>query len=353
MPHRSHIAEEMRFLRIRLIGWYGFRATGDDLIAWSTKSLFRRCGQEMGIQVDFTNDGGADLMVVGGGTIIGCDSAGICERIDRPSSPVAVFGPGFRNMGEEACQMWQPAMKALFDRAVGTGVRGPVTAWQLKHYQMATNVVAIGDPAVWFERIPAPQRSKKGKTVGICIREMRNEGVEERYLPSSKVYERFAKLLPELLKLYEAEPVFLSFCENQFDSDSQGAEKLRSMLPEKYQDARIIPYSDNVRYVGSIIGQMDYLISERMHPTIIAWVQGKPCIAIDYQYRKTEDFMEGIGFPEYCIRIDDLDVNEYMDKLALLRKEQASIVQKSRDVFSYQRHLQEELASQILERTSA
>lgn len=277
--------------RIRIIGWYGFHSTGDDMLQWCIKEIFRERAVQHGLNIEFTNGNDCDLGVVGGGTIIGCDTSGICRRVRTIKAPIAIMGPGFRNTGEEDCRLWQPKMKALFKRSVSAGVRGPRTVRALETYNMAKNVEVIGDPAVWFKPIKLPWKPDK-PMVGICVRTMKNAdtGLEERYISAKETYHNIAAIIPVVLEKLQAVPVFISFAENRFDSDSKAANYVRAMLPSKYQDAPILPYSDDIKVNPSIVGQLDYLISERLHPAIIAWLAGKPCLMLENQYGKSMDF---------------------------------------------------------------
>ena len=301
------------FLRIRIVGWYGFHSTGDDLMEWCIERIFRKRAEKLGAGVEFTASTHCDLCVIGGGTIIGCDTSRICSRVEPMEAPLAIFGPGFRNTGESECRQWAPKMRALFDRSFISGVRGPRTAEALRHYGMAKNVAVVGDCAVWFEPLPLPWQPSTPH-VGVIVRSMKNtvDGSEERYLSQKETFQKLAALIPRIAKRLSAKVVLLSFAENQFDSDSEAAGELRAMLPKPYQDAAILPYCDDIRFNPSIISQLDYVISERMHPSIIAWLSAKPCVMLENQYGKSMDFMAGIGMERYCLRTDNLNVDRYM-----------------------------------------
>jgi len=319
-----------RPFRVRILGWYGFASTGDDMMKWCIERVLHDRAMALGIGIEITDDSVCDLCVIGGGTIIGCDISDICTRLDAIDAPLAIFGPGFRNIGEEECRKWQPKMRFLFNRAVLSGVRGPRTAEALKYYRMAENVEVIGDPAVWFEAIPVPWRPP-GPSVGICVREMKNvkTGGEERYVSAEDTLGKLGAIIPLVLERLSAQPVFLSFAENEFDSDSEAARQLRAMLPVQYHDAPILPYCDDVRLNPSIVGQLDYLISERMHPTIIAWLAGRPCVMLENQYGKSTDFMASIGMEGYCLRTDQCDIGRYVALFDEIMNRRAKIARQA------------------------
>jgi polysaccharide pyruvyl transferase WcaK-like protein len=338
--------------KIRLIGWYGHNATGDDLIAWCIKNLFYKQANHLGINIEFTEDIFCDLVLIGGGTIIGCDTSEICHRIDKVQAPIGIFGPGFRNTGHSQCQYWQPRMRALFDRAIGIGVRGPKTAEALKQYQMADYVDVIGDAALTFESLPIPWKPPH-PLVGVCVREMRNlySGGEERYTSAEEFYRKLTKIIPEILKRLNAELVFISFAENVFDSDHIGAKRLKALLPNKFNSAPIFQYSDDVRFNPSIIGELDYVISERMHPSIIAWILERPCVMLENQYGKATDFMKSIDMEKFIMRTDDLEPEKYFalfDKLMLNR---SKISESAQIAIHRLKSRQFQLVDQLLKRT--
>jgi polysaccharide pyruvyl transferase WcaK-like protein len=343
------ISKRRRRYRVRLIGWYGFDSTGDDLMAFCIKQLFEQRSRQAGISIEWTDDVLCDLCIVGGGTIIGCDTSQICKKVNTVRAPLVIFGSGFRHTSEEDCRRWALPMRALIARAVAAGVRGPKTAEALKHYGMADDIEVIGDPAIWFEPLALPWRPK-GKKVGICLREMRNydKGLEERYLSEQMTLERFAQVVPAVLARLNAAPVFLSFCENDIDSDIQGALRLRERLPDAYREAPIIPYSDDVRLNPSIVGDLDYVISERMHPAIIAWVMGKPCVLLENQYGKCMDFATGIGMERYCLRTDEMTEETYMPLFKEIMENRKNIAAAARMQFEIQKELQGSLADRAL-----
>ena len=336
-----------RSRNVSLVGWYGFHSTGDDLIAWCIRNLVEQRARRIGMRVTWTTERDADLCIIGGGTIIGCDESSVCDRAERVRGPLGILGPGFRNTGESECIAWQPRMRRLFDRAIAAGVRGPITAESLRKYGMAPNAMVVGDPAVWFRPIDVDVPAS-GPTVGVCIRRMRSDGMEERYTGAEDTYRRFAEVLVALLHRLNATPLFISFAENEFDSDAAGAERLKSMLPDKYRNAPLIPYSDDVRRNTSVLGRLDYVFSERMHPGIIAWVLGKPCIIIENQFNKSADFMAGIGMDRFCLRSDQLSVDNFMPRFEELLTTRHECSALANACFDSHRGLQAELVDQLL-----
>ena len=344
---RSRLRRPLR--RIRLLGWYGFHSTGDDLMRWCIEDLFRERAALNNIDIEFTSGNDCDLCLVGGGTIIGCDTSDICRQAERIKAPLAIFGPGFRNTGPEDCLRWQPKMKALFNRAVLAGVRGPQTVSELEKYKMAHKVDIVGDPAIWFKPITLPWKPDK-PTVGICVREMKNAeaGFEERYTSARETYQKFASIIPHVLDKLRAEPIFLSFAENQFDSDSNAARHVRDMLPWKHKNAIILPYCDDIRLNPSIVGQLDYLISERMHPAIIAWLLGKPCLMLENQYGKSTDFLKSINMGSYGLRTDQLCENVYMELFQKLMHTRQAIAQAANQAFEVLKKRQQSFVDSLL-----
>jgi polysaccharide pyruvyl transferase WcaK-like protein len=336
-------------LRIRLLGWYGYSSTGDDVLKNCIEKLFIERAGKMGIQAEFTSSDRCDLCLVGGGTIIGCDTSNILQQAEKIRAPLAIFGPGFRYTGESECQLWQPRSRKLFDRALKAGVRGPCTAELLQQYNMSNHVEVIGDPAVWFKPLPLPWSPPKS-FLAIVVRVMRNAaaGREERYASHAETLERIARIVPLIIDRLGAEPIFMSFGENQFDSDSEAARELRSKLPERFQNAKVLPFSEEPRLNPSIISQVAYLISERMHPSVFAWLAGRPCVMLENQYGKSKDLMAGIGMERYCLRTDHLSVERYMELFDELMGARESIIAKALKAFQVQKRLQKDFVDDLL-----
>lgn len=327
-----------------LIGWYGQRAHGDDIMEITTKRLFEDVAKTHRISVEWVNEKQADLVIVGGGTIIGVDSMCIYERLKNIKTPMIFFGSGFRREKRNISKENIRKMKELFKKATLKGVRGYLSQQFLIHIGIEDSEV-IGDPSITFKPIKVERLTGKFK-VGICIRSMGKTG-ELQYTDNQTNFINIANICDYLIEQYQASLYFFNLTENVHDSDSEGIDEAISKMRYKGNHT-IIPFERNTEEIFSLLAQMNYIVSQRLHPTIIGWIQGIPHIALEYQFGKTDDFMQSIGMGEFVIRTDEFNIEIYKKKLILLLKEKETIISHAKESVDYWSKKQEDFANRCL-----
>ena len=344
-PKKLFVKTRKDMKRINLIGWYGEGAVGDDLIGFCIENVLLEEAKHRGIRMEFTQSNKCDLVVVGGGSILGCDSMGLYDRLKSIKAPLVFFGGGFRREQRDIGKDNRKHMKKLIDRAFLKGVRGYVSQQMFVHNDIY-GVEVIGDPALLFEPIPVDDFAGEFK-VGVAVRNMGKTG-ESHYLSNEKTHKIFAEICDYFVEDFNAQLYFFPAAENIHDSDLEGAEKTIELMRNK-QRAQIVPFIKDPLVFGSMIGKMDYLVSQRLHPTLLAWVQGIPCIAFEYHYNKTVDFMNSIGMDEFVIRTDEFTLDFYKKKLDRLFREKELIMTHARKSINYWRDEQRDFAGRCLD----
>jgi polysaccharide pyruvyl transferase WcaK-like protein len=324
--------------KIRIIGWHGNNATGDDLLGHCVKNIFQERASKKGIKAEVTDSDDCDLAVIGGGTILGVDSMGLHRIVKNIRAPLIIFGGGFRRERRDIGDQNRTRMRRLFKRAKLTGVRGYISQQFFIHNEIDVPEV-IGDPGMLFkpERV---RRSFDGKhKVGVFLRNMGKTG-EPQYIENVRVHQMIAKICDWLCEEFKSRLYFFSFAENRFDSDLEGIRSALSFMINK-NSAEIIPYSSDFIQKCSMVGEMDYVVSQRLHPVVLAWSREIPCVGIDYQFGKTADFMGSIGMDEFTIRTDEFTIDIYKIKVKRLMAEKKLILEQSQRSIS---HWQKKLA---------
>jgi polysaccharide pyruvyl transferase WcaK-like protein len=367
MMHRTN-----KKYKILLLGWYGYNAIGDDIMAEVTKRLFFEEAEKRGIKLQFAPLSiikdfkrhmfhsyliKNDLIVIGGGSILGFDTMSLymtifgLDRINlhkisrNRKTPLVIFGGGFRMEKEKLPEKDRIHMKKLFGRAALKGVRGPVSQQLFISNEIVNDVEVIGDPALSFYPVPVNYKSNGDFNVGMNVRFMK--GGETQYLKNEEVYMIFAKLADYFVE-EGAQMHFFSFTENEHDSDTEAAKKVIKLMEHK-NNPKLIPFSNDALKMCSLIGKFDYLISQRLHPCILGWVQKVPNIGFEYQFLKTTDFMKSIGMDDFIIRTDEFSFDAYLEKYEKIKQNRQSIIERSQEYVVQWREKQREFVNESLD----
>lgn len=317
---------------IRLIGWHGFGASGDDLLGICVKQVLTSAAQDLGIPIEFTNSPDADLIVVGGGTLLGYDSMNIFELAKGSNAPLVFFGGGFRREQRRLYPMYQKRFVELMKRASLKGVRGYISK-QLFIHNGITDVEVIGDPGLLFDATLV-EPLKGDFKIGVVVRNMGKTG-ESQYVTNEKMQEIIAQVCDFLAARHNAAFYFFDLAKNRHDSDAEGARNTIAKMKRSSAVKEIVYMHGDPLIDFSYIGQMDYLVSQRLHPTLIAWLQKKPCVAFDYQFMKNADFMNSIGMDEFVIRTDEFHIDIYETKFNRLMTDRDLIIEHSQASIEY------------------
>ena len=358
--------------KILLLGWYGYNAIGDDIIAEVTKQLFFEEAEKRSIKLQFIPLSiiqnfklrmihsylfKNDLIVIGGGSILGSDTMSLYMTIfgfDRINlhkisrnrkTPLVIFGGGFRREKEKLPEKDRTHMMRLFDRAILKGVRGPVSQQLFISNGIVNEVEVIGDPALSFYPVPINDKLNGDFNVGMNVRFMKTG--EPQYLGNEEIYAIFARLADYSVE-EGAQIYFFSFTENEHDSDTEAAKRVIKLMKYK-TNPKLIPFSNDAIKTCSLIGKFDYLISQRLHPCILGWVQKVPNIGFEYQFLKTTDFMSSINMDDFIIRTDEFSFDAYLEKYEKMKQNRQSIIERSQEYIGQWRKKQREFVSECLD----
>jgi polysaccharide pyruvyl transferase WcaK-like protein len=270
---------------------------------------------------------------------------GLYERLRYAKAPLVFFGGGFRRERRRLSDEHRQRMEKLIHRAKLVGVRGYATQQFFVHNGIE-NLEVIGDPVWAFEPVPVPD-FPPGFNIGIIVRNMGKTG-EPQYVENRHIHEIIAKVTDYLVERFDAKPYFFSFGENVHDSDSEGARETIALMKDAGK-VELIPMGEDQTAVGSMIGRIDYLVSQRLHPTVLAWIQGKPCVAFEYQFGKTTDCMNSIGMDEFVIRTDEFSLANYRVKFDRLWSERPLIANHAERSIAYWRRKLQDFARRTLD----
>jgi polysaccharide pyruvyl transferase WcaK-like protein len=82
-----------------------------------------------------------------------------------------------------------------------------------------------------------------------------------------------------------------------------------------YADGRIIDEpASSVDELLSQLASVDVVVSSRFHNVLLGLMLGKPALAVSY-HEKFQPLMEGLGLQEFCMDIEQFDVDELIKKV--------------------------------------
>lgn len=340
-------------IRLRIFDWGGNNATGDDLLAWATRESMERAATGLGAQIAFHRWWRYQASVCGGGTIFGHGVffKRIARRIRFDRKPYIVFGSGARKPDRDLNPAERDVLRRFCAGAQQIGVRGPATKEWLESYSIPV-VEVVGDAALAFEAVEVPDMPGDFK-VGVNLRHM-GGGLrgEEQHSSNRRNVALFARLCDEIVRQYGATLYFFDFCRNRFDSDQKAIRDVLAGMTKKDTAAtsRIVPFEENRNPVEAFsrLGRMDFVLSQRMHPSLMAWVQGVPSVGIEYQFGKTYDAFGPLGLESFVLSIADMTVDQYMDRMALVLEQERGLVDQCRAKVQDLRSRQDEFLQRFL-----
>lgn len=253
-------------MRIGLVGFYGYNAYSDDLIALAIKEAF---DERADVDWSIMPLGGGrykdlDLVILGGGSLLGLQLPNLVRGLHETDVPFAIFGPGFRN------NEVPHSLNYLWDRASLIGVRGEVSVDGLQSSGIDVRKTDfIGDPVFLLKNRGL---SSDGYIRGV-IR-------PHKYVDCGWMHQ------------------FLEWLSSERGLPMQ----LLGFSPSQGDWGGSIKFSDT--YDG--ICRSSFWFGNRLHPFCVALINGIPAIAVEVEFEKVADVCSTIGYPHWVNSNEDL-----------------------------------------------
>lgn len=264
-----------------------------------------------------------DTLVLGGGTLLGRGEWGnrLEAAIDtfRPNR-VVTFGVGVeepefaieRNIISAA--EWE-RQSELLKTFTSIGVRGPRSQKILANFGIKSEV--LGDPALILKAGQVRQRPLQRPKVILSLAAVK-DGFETG---GREMREEVARAARQISVNMGAELIGLPMERNDIHA-----------LRSADREISILGYPLSVSNLVNEIESADLVISERLHPNIIAAAVGTRFLAIGYK-PKTYDFAESIGASEFVVDSRGLSGREISEKAEkLLSSDKNPLVEKVLDL---------------------
>lgn len=310
-------------MRVYLLGFFSAGAFADDLIRIITADLFRDAAGESPLDVldrqsrphpragpevaEFFNRE-ADLVVFCGGSLLGRLRLSPFDSIetwaDKLAVPLVILGTGWREEAEPLTVTERMRMRLLLDRADAAYVRGRDTLGHIRRAGLpAGGIVPLGDPGLCRTNRYTRQVARRKPRVGVVVRDM--TAVERRQdlgtIDNGAFHAQMAGVLDWLVKDHGATIIWFPMTpEGRADNDWAGCRAVQARMAtldgtlRVYHDGLDGPYHEP-GVLAAMLGQMDLVISQRLHGTLVSLAQGVPAVPIEYQFGKMADSLSVPG----------------------------------------------------------
>lgn len=273
--------------RIRYVGWTGHHNMGDEAMLQAVTALFDWA--EIQTQGDR-----ADLLMLGGGTLINRGYLRQLRPLDSPNLERVAFGPGVANpeyWGEpkEDTADWVD----FLDSCAYVGVRGPMSADLLRDWGLRRELEVVGDPALSLR--PSPGIERVDGRVIVCPAWSRGLLWGDS---DDVVIDAFARLTRELLD--RGHDTWVLSC---FPGDDR---HIIDMM--RRADAADLPFMaahDEPAHALDLMASAELAVSERLHGAVLAAAAGTVPVMVEYR-PKLRDFAQSIGLDDLALRTDQL-----------------------------------------------
>ena len=310
---------------LQVFDWGGHGAVGDDLLACIARERLARNAAAIGMQLKSPRIfARPDAFVVGGGTVFGHGPFfdRLARRILKSGKEYFVFGSGARI---PSCTLAEPEKQLLRDfceNAAAIGVRGEITRDWLES-TVGYRAEIVGDVALGFIPVdvsPLPEGFRAGVSVRYMDRGLRLRREATHPNQNERMMDFLGSVCDALVRRYDAQLFFFDLGRNYFDSDLKGIHGVLERMKERRpaDDATVFSFTQNRDpYVAfSRLGQMDVVVSQRMHPALLGWLQGVPAVGVDYQFRKGKDAFSILGVDGCPVKAENLDVEHCLASVA-------------------------------------
>lgn len=295
-------------MRVALICWVGHDAFADDLIGGATKAELERLGHDVDMGPWPTRTDhlikrfqACDAVVFGGGSLI-------CPTKMHPMSkvrqwgheigrPLHILGPGFRKETDLLSDEQRELNAFLFSAAKTSWLRGFVTQEEMERNGLKFQHHGHGDPGVLHDvESTVGFEANFGPHLCMVVRNM--PPAEVKNVPNELTHEFFRRLCVRWHRDTGGSLHFVSWrhFRSGYDNDFEAANEVVASLPPKLRKRAHVHKPKDWVEAAEITCAGDGVVSQRLHPTVVALTNDVPAVGLDYQFRKMADFASVVDF---------------------------------------------------------
>jgi len=228
--------------------------------------------------------------------------------------PVVVFP---NSIGPFRTRMGRMLSRTALDNCDFILVRDPISYGAVKTLGVRSPVILTSDTTLLFNSTHKSSTdnctsglSDLNGIVGV------SPGIYSHSLPEKRVHEYIeahAKALDGAIEQYGFSVVFLPHYVSGFSLDDLEVCKLILGKMKNVERARIIN-CNTVEEYSSLIGQMDMIISSKMHPAVLAASSFVPSVCVAYDYKQT-GFFVSLGLGDCVVPLNEFSCKQLSTKI--------------------------------------
>ena len=279
-------------MRAEIIGFFGAGELCDDLCLHMIRETFNSLCDD--IKWHPRDDKGLDLLILGGGSLLGGSLSLLKNGLEKSSCVFCIFGTGFRETNLKAfTRSGLENMKYTWNRADIIAVRGKTSVERLDKLGFdVSKISALGDPVFLLEG----KKAEKEYVGGVIRPQPYN-------LNHELMKQRFEFLRSEIGQKVR----LFSFCDHQGDMIGEELGFRTQSLLENYSEKALIRGDPSFRKVMedscAAVYRSSFWLGNRLHPFCVALINSVPTIGVEIEFRKVEDVCSTLNYP-YWIRAD-------------------------------------------------
>ena len=200
-----------------------------------------------------------------------------------------------------------------------------------KHIQIPDMAFMLDDIKRNFDFVDK-LRKNNDKLFGITVRNWGFPNLQNKYEAMENYINSVKDFMVKEFETRSCVFVFIPQVTVSTGDDTIIAEKIKSMLPKKYQKNFVIRRDDwSPSEIKSLIANMDYFVGTRMHSNIFATSMCVPTTAIAYE-KKTNGIMETVGLEDYIIEINDITSEDLYNKVEKMIENEKAIRKQLKNI---------------------
>jgi len=272
-------------MRGDVLGYYGCGELCDDLLLHLIKKTFDSLGE---IEWHPKDGGGLDLLILGGGSLLGLPNAFLKEYLERSSCVFCIFGAGFRGINPNDSGL--DDLRFLWERADLIAVRGRVSVERLDGLGFdVSKISALGDPIFLMDGKSAGEECVGGVT--------RPYNVDLGWM--KQIFEFLRREIGQEVRLF-------SFCDGQGDLIGEELSyRTQSFIDESYSKDAVLRGDHSFQSIMesscAAVYRSSFWFGNRLHPFCVALINSIPTIGVEIEFRKVEDVCSTLDY-SYWIR---------------------------------------------------
>lgn len=320
--------------RIAYIGWLSNQNFGDDILAQIAKkqlnkywiqSAYPHFRLEDSLAAKIYGKHNVDLIVIGGGTLIGGSYAERILELSEKDVPILTFGTGVIEEADWKNSFQKEQWREILLKASAVSVRGNISCSTLSTVLDFNSSHVVGDFALQAYYLQKPEENTGAKNskikIGINLGSHKHKRNSSEQSAIDLAVSEFMAQTSESVEFSEVSMHRIDEEKASFVFSLAGKNPVSKIRLNRKPSQM------------SMLGDLDLVISQRLHGSILSHSYGVPAIGLEYA-GKIRDHFSLMDQEKYCVPIKSISsqkISETVQSLIPRIKEEQNLIQAKRD----------------------